>query len=118
MTSRKQATTNTQAPEADLVIYFPRINKDICVIASDKVNESLDQLSAGDTFPFFVIDAIKQQRNSGTIPANHNQVLTIDKSNMCLTLMPKGERLTRFKSAYDIATYRDSNQSNYKGFGN
>jgi hypothetical protein len=117
MNSSKQATTKTQKLEADLILYFPRINKDIFVVASDKVNETLDQARTNGTIPFPVVDYIRRQRDSGTIPKNHNQVLTVDKSNMCVVTMPKGERLTKFKSAYDIATCREGGKSNYKGFG-
>lgn len=114
MNSRKRTTTNTQELDADLIIYFPRINKDIMVVASDKVNETIDQM--GD-LPFFVIDSIRLQRNSGAIPANHNQVLTIDKSNMSLATLPKGASPRKFKSAYDIMMSGEGGKSNYKGFG-
>lgn len=115
MNSRKQTTQNAQKPEADLVIYFPRINKDIYVIASDKVDETLDQMS-DEQLPFFVIDSIKLQRNSGAIPSNHNQVLTLDKSNMSLVTLPKGASPRKFKSAYDIMMSCEGSKSNHKGF--
>jgi hypothetical protein len=105
-----------QEPMADLIIYFPRINKDIFVVTSDKVDETLDQM--GDEYlPSFVIDSIRLQRNNGTIPANHNQVLTLHKSNASLVTMPKGACLTRFKSAYDIMMSHNRIRSNKKGFG-
>jgi len=117
MNLHKRTSTNTQELDADLLIYFPRINKDIYVIASDKVNETLDQM--GDNhLPFFAIDAIRLQRNSGTIPSNHNQVLTLDKSNMCLVTLPKGVSPRKFKSAYDIMMSCEGSKSNNKGFGN
>jgi hypothetical protein len=117
MNSRKQTTKNAQSPEADLVIYFPRINKDIYVIASNKVNETLNQAGAEGILPFSVVDSVKQQRNSGTIPTSHNQVLTLDKSNMCLVTMPKGACLARFKPAYDIMMSCNGVKSTQKGFG-
>jgi hypothetical protein len=114
MNSQKRTTANTQEPMADLVIYFPRINKDIVVIASDKADETLDQM---EYLPSFMIDSIRLQRNSGTIPANHNQVLTLHKSNASLVTMPKEACLTRFKSAYDIMMSHNRIRSNKKGFG-
>jgi len=114
MNSRKRTTTNTQELDADLVFYFPRINKDILVVDSDKVNETLDQMV---DLPFFVIDSIRLQRNSGAIPANHNQVLTIDKSSMSLATLPKGASPRKFKSAYDIMMSGEGSKSNCKGFG-
>jgi len=116
MNSRKQTTKNAQKIEADLVVYSPRINKDIFVITSDKVNETLDQMS-DEQLPFFVIDSIRLQRNSGAIPANHNQVLTLDKSNMSLVTLPKGASPRKFKSAYDIMMSSEGSKSNCKGFG-
>jgi len=117
MNSRKRTTTNTQELEADLVIYFPRINKDIFVVASDKVTVTLNQAGAEGILPFSVVDSVKKQRNSGTIPASHNQVLTVDKSNMSLVTMPKGACLAKFKSAYGIMMSCNGVKSNQKGFG-
>jgi secreted protein with Ig-like and vWFA domain len=117
MNSRKRTTTNTQELEADLVIYFPRINKDIFVVASDKVTETLNQAGAEGVLPVSVVDSVKQHRNSGAIPANHNQVLTLDKSNASLVIMPKGACLARFKSAYDIMMSCNGAKSTQKGFG-
>lgn len=114
MNSRKRTTTNTQELDADLVLYFPRFKKDIFVVDSDKVNETLDQIV---DLPFFVIDSIRLQRNSGAIPANHNQVLTIDKSSMSLATLPKGASPRKFKSAYDIMMSGEGSKSNCKGFG-
>lgn len=117
MNSRKQTTKNAQKPEADLVIYFPRINKDIFVVASDKATVTLNQAVAEGILPFSVVDSVKQQRNSGTIPASHNQVLIVDKSNMSLVTMPKGACLARSKSAYDNMMSCNGVKSNQKGFG-
>lgn len=113
MNSRKQTTKKAQKPEADLVIYFPRNNKEIYVIASDKVDETLDHLSDKQV-SFFVIDSIRLQRNSGAIPSNHNQVLTLDKSNMSLVTLPKGASPRKFKSAYDIMMSCEGSKSIYK----
>lgn len=118
MNSRKQATKNAQEAEADLLCYFPRINKDIFVIKSDKVTMTLAQASAEGALSCSVVDSVRQQRNSGMIPVNHNQVLTFDESSVCLVTLPKGVSPSKFKSAYDIMMSCEGRNSNSKGFGN